>query len=193
MPNISPIPNKRYSYANYLTWQDDTRRELLDGQVFELMAAPIRQHQKISGNLFILIGNYLSDKKCEIYSAPFDVRLPNEQKDGDEKTYTVVQPDLVVVCDLTKLDKRGCVGPPDLIVEITSPSTIQRDIQDKFKLYQKAGVREYWIVRPEEQTATVFFLKKKRYKLVGMYTSNSRVKVNIFKDLKIDLKQVFKK
>ena len=192
MPNIFPVPNKRYSYADYLTWQDDTRRELLDGKVFELMAAPLRQHQKISTDLLILIGSYLSGKKCEIYSAPFDVRFPNKQKDGDKKTYTVVQPDLVVVCDLAKLDRRGCVGPPDLIIEITSPSTIQRDIQDKFKLYQKAGVREYWIVRPEEQTVTVFLLKKKRYKLVGMYTSNSRVKVNIFEDLSLDLKQVFK-
>ena len=192
MLNISPVPNKRYSYADYLTWQDDRRRELLDGRIFELMAAPLRQHQDISINLLRPIANYLDDKKCKIYSAPFDVRLPNKQKDGDKKTYTVVQPDLVVVCDLSKLDRRGCVGAPDLIVEITSPSTIHRDLQDKFKLYQKSGVREYWIVQPEDQSLTVFLLKKKRYKLVGIYASNSRVKVSIFEDLSIDLAQVFK-
>jgi len=110
--------NKRYTYADYITWLDDKRRELIDGFVSLMTPAPALKHQAISGKLYLSFGNYLIRKNCKIFHAPFDVRLPNNDDKDDDKVYTVVQPDITVICDKQKLDKRGCIGAPDLIVEI---------------------------------------------------------------------------
>ncbi len=184
---------KRYSYADYLTWLDDTRRELIDGVVRLLFPAPKRIHQDISGNLESLIRTFLKGKKCKIYYAPFDVRLPkNGEKDG-RLIYTVVQPDICVVCDLTKLDDYGCLGAPDLIIEIVSPSNTKHDVETKFQLYQRHGVREYWTVFPHDKMVNVFLLNESgKYQLVGVYAEDSKVPVNIFNgELEIDLAEIF--
>jgi len=185
---------KRYTFADYLTWMDDKRRELIDGFINLMTPAPLRIHQEIAANLYLEIGNQLSDNPCKAYFAPFDIRLPNNPNEIlDEQVYTVVQPDISIICDLTKLDKKGCIGPPDLIIEIISPATAKHDIENKYRLYEKHGVKEYWIVYPESKSVNVFLLNSSgKYQMVGMYADDSEVKVNIFNNVTIDLKEVFK-
>lgn len=184
---------KRYTFADYLTWIDDKRRELIGGFVKLMSPAPKRIHQKISSNFVGLIWGYLRDKPCQVWHAPFDVRFPEKGKGtANDEIYTVVQPDLCVVCDLSKLDDRGCLGAPDFIIEILSKGNSKHDVETKFRLYEENGVREYWIVHPEEQTVTVFVLgEDEKYHNVGMYAQDSKVKVNIFDDFHVDLAEVF--
>ena len=184
----------RYTYADYLKWFDDIRRELFDGFV-HAMSAPSVNHQKISGNLYAHLWNFLSDKNCQVFHAPFDVRLPKNGEKENDKIYTVVQPDICVICDLSKLDKRGCLGAPDLIIEIVSPKNSKRDVKDKFNIYQKSGVGEYWIVRPYDKTVEVFLLNEKGiYFSNGIYTKEDTVPVMLFKgELGVNLAEVFKR
>ncbi len=185
--------NKRYTFADYLTWADDVRRELFDGFIKLMTPAPVRRHQKLSRKIFLDLANFLEKKSgsCEIYHAPFDVRFPKITKKGNKDVYTVVQPDIVVVCDPEKLDDYGCIGAPDLIVEIVSPSSATRDLKDKFALYEAEGVLEYWIVYPGEDTISVFILENQKYVLRGMYTKEDKLKPTIFEDLEIDLERIF--
>ena len=186
--------NKRYSYADYLTWMDDVRRELFDGLIKLMTPAPSRIHQRISTKLTRIIDVFLKEKSCEVYHAPSDVRFPKDNTSNDDKqVYTVLQPDLFVVCDLSKLDDRGCLGAPDLIIEIISAKNSKRDLKDKFDIYQEHGVREYWIVNPNDENVSVFVLSENgKYQLVGMYAEDDKIPVNIFNgDLKVDLTEVF--
>ena len=186
--------NKRYTYADYLTWLDEKRRELINGFIHLMTPAPARKHQQISRQTLLIFGNYLLNKNsCEVYTAPFDVRLPKSNKaKADDKIYTVVQPDICVVCDPSKLDERGCIGAPDLIIEIISPSTSKKDITDKFKVYEEAGVKEYWIVNPNDENINVFVRTDGVYQLKGMYAGDMKIKVSIFDDLEISLEDIFK-
>ncbi|HBK69238.1 MAG TPA: Uma2 family endonuclease [Firmicutes bacterium] len=180
-----------FTYGDYLSWSDEERWELIDGVPYNMSPAPSRMHQKISGELFKQIAIYLTGKTCEVYSAPFDVRLPKAEED-DEKVCTVVQPDLVVVCEQKKLDERGCKGAPDLIIEILSPQSAGKDMKIKFYLYEREGVREYWIVDPEHKTVQVFKLEAKgKYGRPEVYITGDQVKVGLFSDLVIDLGAVF--
>ena len=185
--------NQIYTYADYLTWQVQERVELIKGRIFKMSPAPLRYHQEISGALFGEFRAYLKKTACKVFHAPFDVRLPKLQEQrNDDDIYTVVQPDIVVVCDRKKLDRRGCIGAPDLIVEILSPSTAARDVKDKFALYEESGVREYWIAIPSEALLEVFKLDTQgKYRLDRMYTREDTVKVGIFEDLSISLMEVF--
>ena len=186
--------NKRYTYADYLTWMDDVRRELFDGFIKLMTPAPSIKHQEISFNLTRLFGNYLVHKKCKGFAAPCDVRFPKDRKSHDDKqVYTVLQPDLYIVCDLSKIDPRGCLGAPDMIIEIISPKSPKRDLKDKFDIYQDHGVREYWIVNPNDENVTVFILDdESKFQFVGMYAEDDKIPVNIFNgDLKVDLTEVF--
>jgi Uma2 family endonuclease len=185
--------NQRYTYADYLTWDDDVRRELIDGFVYEL-SAPVPRHADITGKLLIWIGAFIEKRKgkCKIYHAPFDVRLSPTGETADNRIFTVVQPDICVVCDRSKIDWRGCLGAPDLIVEALSPSTAKRDLNDKFWLYEATGVREYWIVDPEKQALTAFILQENgKYGKGATYAKNDKAPVHIFKGLKIDLEKLF--
>ena len=137
-----------YSYADYLKWDFEEIVELIKGKVFKKAAAPNRKHQGISRDLTLIFGNFLKGHKCKVYAAPFDVRL---SKDPDfKKIDSVIQPDISVICDPSKLDDKGCFGAPDLIVEILSPSNSRVELQNKFELYEEFGVREYWIIHPVE-------------------------------------------
>ena len=151
----------RYSYADYLSWIDDKMRELLNGIVYTF-SAPFRNHAKFTSGFLVKAGSFIKNKKgkCEIYHAPFDVRLPLNGETADDKIYNVVHPDICVVCDPSKLDEKGCLGAPDLIVEVISPSTAKRDLNEKFNLYEAAGVREYWVVYPKDKAVTVFLLQE---------------------------------
>lgn len=186
--------NKRYTYADYLTWADDVRRELFDGFIKLMTPAPSRAHQKISTNLTSMFWLYLKNKNCEVYHAPSDVRFPkNKSSKSDKQINTVLQPDIFIVCDLSKLDDRGCLGAPDLIIEIISPKNSKRDLKDKFDIYQEHGVREYWIVGPNDETVNVFVLDENgKFRFKGLYAGDDKIPVNIFGgDLKIDLTEVF--
>jgi Uma2 family endonuclease len=186
--------NKRYTYADYLTWMDDVRRELFDGFIKLMTPAPSRSHQRISTKLTRIIDVFLDGKTCEVYHAPSDVRFPKDDKSkSDKQVYTVLQPDLFIVCDLSKLDDRGCLGTPDLVIEIISPKNSKRDTHDKFEIYQQHGVREYWIVSPNDETVNVFVLDQSgKFQFVGIYAEDDKIPVNIFNgDLKIDLTEVF--
>jgi len=185
--------NKRYTYADYLTWMDDKRRELYDGMVKLMTPAPSRRHQKISIKLSRFLDTYLDNKNCEVYHAPSDVRFPKGKNKKNETIYTVLQPDLYVVCDHSKLDDKGCLGAPDFIIEIVSPGSSKRDIKDKFDIYQEHGVREYWIVNPNDEYLSVFVLDEKgKFQLAGMYAEDDKIPVNIFDgELEIDLTEVF--
>jgi Uma2 family endonuclease len=178
--------SKIYTYADYMTWMDDVRRELINGMVY-LFGAPTRFHAKISTKISTLVGWFIRKHKgqCEIYHAPFDVRLPKNGETADDKIYTVVQPDICVICDPSKVDDRGCIGAPDLVVEVQSPSTAKRDLNEKFFLYEEAGVREYWVVFPNDKAMTVFLLQANgKFDEGTLYEYEGQVPVSIFKGLK---------
>ncbi len=148
-------PEGFYTYADYLLWKFEERIEILKGKIAQ-MTAPNRSHQRISGRLFLSIGNALGRSRCEVYSAPFDVRLSQFSSKHNKDVITVVQPDLCVICDTAKLDAQGCFGAPDLIVEILSPGNSRKEMKDKFKIYRENRVLEYWIVFPDFQTIQVY-------------------------------------
>ncbi len=183
--------NKKYSYADYLTWLDDKRRELINGFVKMMTPAPKRIHQKLSFKLSFKLGHFFDSKKCEVYTAPFDVRLVEKDKTNDKEIINVVQPDISVICDLSKLDDRGCLGAPDLIIEILSPSSSKTDLKDKYQLYEKFGVKEYWIVYPDAQVIYQYVLEKGKYMQKGIFVQDEKITAHIFPDLEIDLKDVF--
>ena len=186
--------NKRYSFADYLTWVDDKRRELWDGFIKMMTPAPNLYHQEISSNLLRnMFTNFGKHKmKCKLFHAPFDVRFPKNNKTNNGDIFTVIQPDIVIVCDKKKLDKSGCIGAPDFIVEIISPSTAKRDMNDKFKLYEQHGVREYWIAFPHEQVIQKFVLENEKYENIGTFARGDKIPVHIFNnELVIDLNDVF--
>ena len=157
MGNPELTPQERFTYRNYRTWPDDERWELIDGHAWAMSPAPRRRHQEVSGRLFIDIGVFLKGKLCKVFEAPFDVLLP-EGSEPDDEVDTVVQPDIAVVCDLSRLTERGARGAPDLVVEILSPSTSRKDQREKFDRYERAGVREYWVVDPAGQWLCVYRL-----------------------------------
>ena len=187
-------PSGTYSFADYLTWQFQERVELIKGKLFK-MAMPSEKHQRVSSNLHGLFWSYLRGKQCQVYHPPFDVRLekpPHLRKLKDKSIFTVIQPDITVVCDMSKVDSKGCDGAPDLIIEILSPSTGSKDVKDKKAVYEFAEVPEYWIVHPNDQTVIVYLLnEQKKYVIDNVYTSNDIIKVSIFDDLDIDLTDVF--
>ena len=181
---------QKYTYGNYISWNDGERWELIEGVPYNMTPAPTRFHQHIVVRLGWFFAEHLEGKPCEVYVAPFDVRLP-EHDEADEDVTTVVQPDLVVVCDPEKLDDRGCRGAPDLVVEVLSPSTAARDHIQKLALYEKHGVREYWLVHPVDRMATVYLLDEGKYGKPGVFASGDTVEVAVLPGLAIELGRVF--
>ena len=188
-----PIPaeHEKFTYKNYLNWPENERWELIYGEAWDMSPAPTRKHQKIAMKLSYQIEDYLKDKDCEVYIAPFDVRLP-ENEESDQETDTVVQPDLLVVCDKSKLDDAGCKGAPDWIIEILSPSTAVKDLNNKYNLYEKKGVKEYWVVDPSNNYLTVYLLDiSGTFFRSGVFSSDSTVQSATLPDLTIDLNPLF--
>ena len=184
-------PNGSYTYADYLLWQFTERVELLRGKIFK-MAAPSRKHQSINGNLYRIVANLLWKSTCKVYAAPFDVRFNRFSKVKNKDVITVVQPDLCVICDPAKLDDRGCVGAPDLIIEILSPGNSRTEMKDKFELYQEAGVLEYWVVSPIERMVQVWKLNEQGF-YIGLppAVEGDILKTPIIPNLEVDLNDVF--
>ncbi|MCX8026879.1 MAG: Uma2 family endonuclease, partial [Thermodesulfovibrionales bacterium] len=167
------------------------RWELIDGIAYNMSPAPSRYHQKIAGILFSKILNFLEGKDCEAYIAPFDVRLP-EANESDDKILTVVQPDISVICDKSKLDDRGCKGAPDWIIEIISPHTAAKDMKIKLALYEKHKVKEYWIVHPTDKFILVYRLNdNNQYSRPDVYVEEDLIECMVLKGLNIALKELF--
>jgi len=182
---------KKYTYRDYLSWDDGSRLELIDGAVYDMTPAPSREHQELSMTLSLMIGNALKGHRCKIYAAPFDVRLP-DKGEADGNIVTVVQPDIVVVCDPKKLDDRGCRGAPDLVIEITSPATASKDMKEKLALYEKHGVKEYWIVHPGDKTIMIFRIGKNReYGRPSVFVPGDTAKSAVVKTIAINVDEVF--
>ncbi len=152
----------RHSYADYLSWPNDLRYELIDGVAYLMSPAPARRHQEIVGEVFRQASNSLAGKPCRAFIAPLDVRLP-EADEADERIDTVVQPDVLVVCDPSKLDEKGMRGAPDWVVEVLSPATSSHDQTVKLAAYERAGVPEVWLVHPSDRLVTVYRLAAGAY------------------------------
>lgn len=171
------LPQEKYCSAeDFYAIPEDIRAELINGEIV-YMAAPSRLHQEISGELYFAIKSYIKEKggKCRVFAAPFDVQL---KKDED----TVLEPDICVICDTDKLTKHGCLGAPDWIVEIASPSNPSYDYITKLNLYHNAGVREYWIVEPQNETVYVYDMDGDEFSLKA-YTFHDIIKPGIYEDL----------
>ncbi|QBN18573.1 Uma2 family endonuclease [Flavobacterium nackdongense] len=181
---------KTYTYSDYLLWQFSERVELIKGFILKMSPAPSRNHQTISQNLNWKIYSFFQNHSCSVYVAPFDVRLPIKSA---KKNTTVVQPDLCIICDENKLDDTGCNGAPDLIVEILSPKNSKHDVDTKFNLYQESGVKEYWIVEPEEHIVLVYTLKDGEYIGSKPFSEGEIIKSILFPEMKIEVEDVFKK
>lgn len=187
-----PLPKEdRYTLADALTWDEHEHMELIEGTPV-MMAPPSRVHQEISGEIYRQIANYLEGKKCKVYPAPFAVRLFEKAGDSPEDVDTMVEPDISIICDPSKLDDTGCKGAPDMVLEVLSPSTQRRDRLTKYNLYQRAGVQEYWIVDPDSKTVQVCTLEEGRYQVSEVYTAQALAKVNVLDDCFIELSKVFR-
>lgn len=188
--NINQLDfNKTYSYADYLLWKFQERIELFKGKILKMSPAPNRKHQEISFSISGIFYNSFKNKPCKVYIAPFDVRIPRDSKE-DEKVYTVVQPDICVICDENKLDDKGCIGAPDLIIEILSPGNSKKEMKQKFELYEEAGVLEYWIIDPDRESVLINVLENGKYKTLRP-VADDYVVSHIFPNLKIHTDNIF--
>ena len=185
-----PAKKARYTFADVLAWDENERIEIIEGEAV-MMAPPSVGHRRVSREILRQIANYLEGKSCEVFAAPFGVRLFEQDGDSPEDIDTMVKPDISVICDESKLGRYGCKGAPDMVVEILSPSTQRHDRFTKFRLYQRAGVREYWIVDPDSGAAQSFVLEDGRYSVKEFGTAGDKMKVNVLEDCVIDLSEVF--
>ena len=175
---------KHYTYADYLQWPDDTRYELIDGEAFLMSPAPLVEHQEVAGELFRQLANQLDGQPCRPYIAPVDVRLPRKDE-ADAAIDTVVQPDVLVVCDPHKIDRRGVRGAPDWVLEVLSPSTAAHDQIAKRRTYERAGVREYWLVHPGDRTLTVYVLDNGQYGRPEIYELKDATPIGVLPGVSI--------
>jgi Uma2 family endonuclease len=184
---------KKFTYGDYLGWPEGERWELIEGIPYNMTSAPSTSHQIIVGELFRQISTFLLDKDCLPFIAPFDVRLP-EAEEADDEIVTVVQPDISVICDPAKRDPRGCRGAPDFIIEILSPATAAKDQIQKVALYEKHGVKEYWLGHPSDRLITVRLLGADgKYGLPAIHEAKGLLPVNTLPGLEIDLDLVFRR
>jgi Uma2 family endonuclease len=180
-----------YTYADYLKWTIEERLELIKGKIFRMSPAPNRMHQSITLRIVNPIYNLLRGQQCQVYVAPFDVRLPRKSK-KDEDVITVVQPDICVICDPAKLDDKGCIGAPDIVVEILSPSNNKKELKNKYEVYEESGVKEYWIVSPYVKTFLRYILDDAgKFQSTRLLTQGDTVTTPILPGLELDLEEVF--
>lgn len=196
MANITHISQlditKSYTVGDYLSWKFDEMVELIKGKIYNMSPAPRGKHQEISGNIFGNLFNLLRSRNldCKLYSAPYDVYL----KGLESWNETVVQPDICIICDFDKIHDKGCVGAPDMIVEILSPSTLRKDVDTKFHLYEENGVREYWIVNTKEKQVLTYTLDLNAnvYIEVGNFTEEAKIPITIWNDSSVLWSEIFR-
>ena len=184
-------PNKKYTYTDYLTWQFKERVELIMGKIFQMSPAPTTRHQQISWRLSKAIAKLKVLDRCEVFTAPFDVRIRTKGKDYLE-VESVVQPDISIICNKAKLDEKGCDGIPDLIIEILSPSSSSRDLKEKYLLYEQAHLPEYWIVNPVDGVISVFCLNDDGvFETTKPYVREETIKSITLPGLEIVIEEIF--
>jgi len=183
--------NKMYTYADYFKWKFEDRVELIRGKIFKMSPAPNLAHQRLSSRLHLELGKYLEGKTCEVFTAPFDVRLPRKSKD-DRDIITVLQPDICLVCNTSILDSRGCLGAPDITVEILSPSNNVTELKNKYEVYEEAGVKEYWVVSPQDKTFLVYTLKEGRYSASRLMVAGDVFSSTALEGFSLDIAELFK-
>jgi Uma2 family endonuclease len=188
---VEPARERHYTYADVLTWPEGERWELFDGVPYAMSPAPGTQHQLLSVALERQLLAGLEGSPCLMVHAPFDVRLP-EQGESADTASTVVQPDIAVICQRELLDAHGYVGAPTLVVEILSPGSARLDLQEKRDIYERAGVREYWVVHPAEKAVSVYLLGEDgRYGAPLVYTAELPLPATAIPGITIDLARVF--
>lgn len=182
--------NGSYTYADYLTWKIKERVELIMGKIFLMSPAPTSKHQYISGLISAEFVTFLKGSPCRVFSAPFDVTLPIKNKKGESNT--IIQPDICVICDHEKITEKGCFGAPDLIVEIVSGSSVKRDLHEKYNIYEQSGVKEYWIVHPNDKSLSIFHMDDNgNYVASRPLTYGDKVVSKVLPGLEIDLNEAF--
>jgi Uma2 family endonuclease len=181
----------KWTYCDYLKWDDSHRYELIDGEVYDMTPASSIIHQRISGNIFFIFRKFLEGNESIVIAAPFDVRFPNADSINDEEILTALQPDIVVISNTAKIDEKGYVGAPDLVVEILSPQIFKHDMQIKRDIYEKAGVMEYWTVDPLNKIFYVFALNDGTYQKPLIYAEQENFNGTLFNDLEVNLREVF--
>jgi Uma2 family endonuclease len=184
-------PDRHYTYADYLLWRFKERIELIRGKVFRMSPAPSSVHQSIVTVLVSSFHQFLKHNTCKVFPASFDVRLPGYPGEEDKDTETIVQPDITVICDLEKIDEKGCKGAPDLIVEVLSPNSVSKDLHEKYEVYEKAGVREYWVVHPVEKTIIAFILKNGKFQTSKPLTVGDQIFSMVLPGFSISLEEIF--
>lgn len=187
-------PDGTYSYADYLTWRLEESVELIKGKIMAMSPAPNVKHQRVSLNLSLSLGTYFKHRACQLFVAPFDVKLYDRRKSdlSDREVFSVVQPDLCVICDPDKLTEQSCDGAPDWIIEVLSPGNSKKEVRLKFDLYQESGVKEYWLVYPYEQIVQQFVLDDAgKYQLHALYPGNESAMPYLFPELQVDLNDIF--
>lgn len=179
--------NGNYTYSDYLLWKFKERVEIIKGKLLKMSPAPAPNHQRISRNTSDILSPFFKGTKCELFYAPFDVRFINK----NNLSNTVVQPDLCVICDPDKIDDKGCVGAPDLIIEIISPGNSRKELSVKYDIYEEYGVLEYWVVHPIEKTIQIFVLENGIYIGKKPITEDEVMKSYIFPELIFPAKEIF--
>lgn len=179
--------NKTYTSADYYKWDFPERVELINGKIYEMLAAPSPYHQEIAGDLYDPIKNYLRDKPCKVYFAPIDVYLTINSKND-----TVLQPDICVVCDLTKITKKGCMGAPDIVAEILSPGNSVKEMKIKYDAYEMAGVKEYWVIVPANLLFMSYILVNGKFEQQPVKTVGDIITSTVLNGFSLDLKELFK-
>ncbi len=188
---VAQKKNCGYTYSDYLTWPEEGRMELIEGEIFDMSPAPSRRHQQVSGELFRQIANHLVERGCSVYPAPFDVRLA-EAGQAEEDETSVVQPDVSVIRDPGKLDDRGCRGAPDFIAEVVRPATASKDYIQKRILYERHGVREYWLVHPVDRMVIIHLSGEDgRFSSPSFHPGEGALNLSVLPDTAIDLDRVF--
>lgn len=181
---------KDYTYADYLKWTFEERLELIKGKLFKMSPAPNRIHQELGFRMSGILYNYLKGKSYSAFPAPFDVRLPRKSKE-DKDIITVVQPDICVVCDPSKLDDKGCIDAPDIVVEILSPGNNRTELRNKYEAYEEAGEKEYWVVHPQEKTFLKYVLTNGKFQASRLMTVGDEVTTNVLPGFVLSLDEVF--
>ena len=192
MTNLADLDfTKQYTYADYLTWQFEERVELLNGKVFTFNPTNFA-HQALVGELFFQFSLYLKGHDCRVFVAPFDVRLPKKNIE-DKAIYTVLQPDVCVVCDKSKYDFKGCIGAPDIVAEVLSPGNNDKELRNKYDIYEEAGVKEYWVISPQDNTFYIYTLVEDKYRAARPLVAGDIVTTPILPGFSLDLKDFFEK
>jgi Uma2 family endonuclease len=180
-----------YSYANYLNWLFPERVELIAGRIFKMSPAPSSFHQVITGKIYRRLGNFLERQSCKVFISPFDVRFPKESK-ADKDVFTVLQPDICIICDKSKIDARGCIGAPDLVVEVLSPGNTRMELLNKYRVYEEFGVKEYWVVSQSDQSILIYTLNEMgKFQPSKIFTLSEKITSTVLPGFELALDDVF--